>query len=84
MPRTESVPSAEVANQAVNVAVHGNKTRVTLTTAQAASGGEATVNPEAAKPAKWWTRSRVVGAIVVGVATVGATVIAWLQFIQEP
>lgn len=43
LPEGEEVPSHELANQAVHVAVHGDKSRVQVTTAQSSSGGSGSV-----------------------------------------
>lgn len=71
--------SAELANQAMNVAVNGSKARVTVTNAQAATGGTATAGGTAeAKPSGFWTTSRKIGAFIVGVATIVAAIAAVL------
>jgi len=47
MPEGQDVPSAELTNQAVNVAVSGKKSRVTVAAAQASPGGVSSVTPAA-------------------------------------
>lgn len=75
----DEIPSADLADQAVHVAVHGDRARVTVTSAQAASGSTATAG-EGSPPARgFWTIWRTVGAFVVGVATVAAAWFGWLN-----
>lgn len=77
-----SIPTAEQATQAVNVAVHGAKARVTVTTAQT-TGGAAQVNSvtDDDREPSWWTGSRRIGAFIVGLATVVAAVAAVLVLV---
>jgi hypothetical protein len=86
MRRDEDIPSAEAANQAVNVVVSGKRSRVQITTAQAsgsATTATATTSRTDVPPEEsaFWTRSRRIGAIVVGSATVVAAVVAVVQFL---
>jgi hypothetical protein len=79
------VPNAELASQAVNVAVYGRGHRVTVATAQ--SGGDGSSQPVA--PAdeaetRSWKRWAKIGGFVVGVATVVATLIASVEFAKNP
>jgi hypothetical protein len=81
LPVASDTPSAELATQAVNVAVHGNKSRVHVTSASATDQGVATVGQHDSE-APFWTRSKRIAAIVVGVATVIAAVpivVDWLK-----
>jgi hypothetical protein len=50
LPEGEDVPSADLANQAINIAVHGNKARVTVTSAQASASSTASAGT--AQPAE--------------------------------
>jgi hypothetical protein len=50
LPEGEEVPSADLANQAINIAVNGNKARVTVTSAQASAGSNASIGT--AQPAE--------------------------------
>lgn len=43
LPEGEEIPSADLANQAINIAVYGDKARVTVTSAQASGGSDASV-----------------------------------------
>jgi hypothetical protein len=74
------VPAADVANQAVNVVVHGRGSRVNITTAQVAGEGAATAAPTPVEESPFWTRSRRIGAFIVGLATVIGTTIAIIHF----
>lgn len=77
----EGTPSQALANQAVNVAVYGAKARVNIANAQAADGSTARVDgTDATNDSSFWTRSRRVGAFVVGAATVVAAGVALLQW----
>jgi hypothetical protein len=81
MPHGDDVPSAAVATQAVSVAVHGSRARVSVTTAQAADGSAASV--EATEPEQgFWTHGRRVGAFVVELAGVVGAVVAVIQLVH--
>jgi AbiTii len=76
----EHAPSPELAEQALQVAVHGNKNRITLSSAIADHGGTATAMPtsgEGDEPG-FWTTSRRIGALVVGLAAIVTAVAAVL------
>jgi hypothetical protein len=74
----DEAPSAAVADQAVNVVIHGKGARVNVTSAQASGdAAQATANPDTAEKR---SIPRLIGAIVVGIATVAAAVIALLQW----
>ena len=81
-PRSESVPTKAAVDQAVNVAVNGDHSILTVTTAQATDNGKAEVTsePGLTEPG-WWTRLRIAVAAVVGTFTVigGAIAIAQWQ-----
>lgn len=67
---SEGMPSAQTAAQAVNVAVHGNRNRVRVSSAQGAGGAPAAVPEDTA----WWKRWQAVSGLVAGLATLtGAT-----------
>ena len=72
MPATADTPSAEAAEQALNVVFHGNKNRVSVSSAQATGSGKAT----ASAPRDGWSNWKTVGAFVVGLATIIGTLIA--------
>jgi hypothetical protein len=82
MPEDQDVPSAELANQAVNVAVGGKKSRVTVTSAQSSAGGVSHIAPATGNDvdSPFWTRARKIGAFLVGIATIVAAVVAILQW----
>lgn len=71
------MPSAEQASNAVQIVVHGKGARVNV--AHATTGAEATVGSTAHGEGPFWTLGRRIGAAVVGLATLAAAVIAWLQ-----
>ena len=79
MPENAELPSAEIADQAVNVAVYGRKARVNVHSAQASGSGTHSVStgPSPSDHDVSWRR---VGAIFVGVATVAGTLIALAQW----
>jgi hypothetical protein len=83
MPEDQNVPSAELANQAVNVAVSGKKSRVTVAAARSSRGGVSNVTPAAREDVEspFWTTSRKIGAVVVGIATILAAVVAILEWL---
>jgi hypothetical protein len=87
MPRGQEVPTPDQANQAVQVAVNGKRSRVTVMTAQASGNATSTVSPESQSPSAdepgFWTTSRKIGAAIVGLATIAGAVIAWLQLIHH-
>lgn len=87
MPRGQEMPTPDQANQAVQVAVNGKRSRVTVMTAQASGNAISTVSPESQAPAAdepgFGTMSRKIGATIVGLATVAGAVIAWLQLIHH-
>lgn len=76
-------PPAEALTNAVNVAIHGKAPRVTIHAAQATKGGEAhvTTHPTDESP-PWWRTTKVLWALLVGIAGIAGTVIAYLQFIR--
>jgi AbiTii len=80
MAEGEQAPSPELAEQALRVAVYGNKNRITLTNAMAGQGGTATAKPgggEQEEPG-FWTTSRRIGAAIVGLAAIVTAVAAIL------
>lgn len=83
VPDSQPAPNQQQAANAVNVAVYGKKSQVGVTSAAASDNSTASVTtPPAEKPkeAGWWTLGRRIGAAVVGVATIGATYIAYVQW----
>ncbi|GLI26430.1 hypothetical protein ARHIZOSPH14_06720 [Agromyces rhizosphaerae] len=75
-PQGQMLPSAVQAANAVNFVINGHGNRVNI--AQAADSGTATTAPADTAPGSW-TRARIVGAAVVGLATIVGTGIAALQ-----
>lgn len=76
MPDDQGLTSPEAATQAVQVAVTGKRASVTVTTAQASEGGEASISADQPTPpeSKFLTRSRPIGAFPAGLATVTALI----------
>lgn len=79
MPVDKHVPSTAAANQAVQLVVTGKRHNISVNTAQAE--GDATsatvMAPEPKEPdSPFWTRSRRIGAFIVGVATIVGAVAA--------
>lgn len=83
IPNDQSLPSAEAADQAVQVVVTGKRSNVTVTTAQAGHGGAASISTDRPDPPEsgFWTRSRRIGAFIAGLATVVAAIIAVVEFL---
>lgn len=84
MPAGAALPSEEAADQAVGVVVTGKRAKVQVTTAQA-SGTSASASVTTAPPepeSGFWTRSRRIGAFIVGSAGVAAAVVAILEFVR--
>lgn len=84
MPRGEEVPSTEAANQAVQVVVHGGKrSRINVNTSQASGPESTATTTTTSSPAKSesgsWSRSKRIGAFVVGAATIAGAVFAAIQ-----
>jgi len=67
----------------VNVVVTGKRSQVQVTTAQA-GGSDTTATATGPQPQRenspFWTRSRRIGAFIVGLATVAAAVVAIIEF----
>ena len=82
MSDVEALPSAEAANEAVNVLVTGKRPRVHVTSAQASGSG--TTATAGAQPQQeesgFWTRSRKTGAFVAGAVGVAAGIVAIIEF----
>jgi hypothetical protein len=75
MPDEADAPSAAVADNAVNVIVHGKKAKFAVNTAQASGAGKAataTTNPPGEKRSVWVR----IGAAIVGIATIIGTLVA--------
>lgn len=81
VPAAQEVPTAEQADNALNVAVHGRKSRVTITTSQA-SGNSVSSIGQNAKPSGendepgWWTFGRKVWAVLVSIFVVAGAIAA--------
>jgi hypothetical protein len=85
MPHGQDLPTPEQAHQAVQVAVYGRKSQVTVTSALSSGDSTSTASHspsaqlEDLDPA-WWTLGRKIGAFVVGCAIILGTLIAVLAY----
>jgi hypothetical protein len=79
MPAGQGLPSAAAADNAVQVVVSGNHHRITVSTTQASGEASAHTTHMPTHESGWWTRSRRVGAFIVGLATVVAAVVTVTQ-----
>jgi hypothetical protein len=84
MSPTDTLPSADAADQAVSVVVTGRRARVNVASVQASGRATATMTTEAgpAEESGFWTRARRIGAFVVGLAGVIAAVLAVAEFVH--
>jgi hypothetical protein len=81
MAEGQQLPSADLASEAVQVAVHGRGHRITINNAAAAAGGSAIISAGESSQSEeggFWTTSRRIGAVIVGLATIAGTVAAIL------
>lgn len=76
-PAGAALPTSADASRAVSIVIHGKGNRVNV--AHASDGGVAATGEGGAPESRFWTTGRRIGAAVVGVCTIAATVIAWLQ-----
>lgn len=78
-PPTEDVPTAAQTAQAVSVVVHGRNARVQV--AQSDRSGSATIDPASPDQASgpFWTLGKRIWGAAIGLATIAATIIAWIQ-----
>jgi len=84
MPTGQVSPTPEQANQAVQVAVHGRKSQVSVNTAQASGGSTSSVvQPAPGEPTDpvWWRTWSKLGGFIVGCAVILGTVIAVLVYL---
>ncbi|MFB6553554.1 hypothetical protein [Streptomyces sp. NPDC056405] len=81
-PDDANLPTPEQIGQALNVAVHGNRSRVVVTSAHASGESQASVAPAADdEPGLFGTTGRRIGAVVVGLASViGTAAAVWPLF----
>lgn len=81
-PSSSALPTAGVANQAVNVAVQGKRARVTVQSAHASEGSSANLNVDDDRDdSPFWTKSRRVVAFIAGLVTITfavAQVFGWI------
>lgn len=71
-----NLPTPTQAANAVNLVINGRGNRVSI--AQAADGSTIAPAPEEVKP-RFWTIAKVIGAVIVGLATIAGTIIAAFQ-----
>jgi len=77
MPDADTIPSGEVADQAVHVAVHGDGARVNVTTAQSSGGEHHVLLAPTPHDQSLWKK---IGGGAVGLATIAGVIIAILQW----
>jgi hypothetical protein len=86
MPTGQDVPTPDQAHQAVQVAVHGRRSQVTVTTSQASGSATSVVAQESQPPASeetgFWTRGRKIGAAIVGLATIISAIVAVIAYVH--
>jgi hypothetical protein len=84
VPSGHDLPSAAAADHAVQFVVTGKRNQITVNTAQAAEGASAsvTVSPPTEQGASSWSRSRRIGAVVVGTATIVGAVAAVIAIVH--
>ncbi|PPF34953.1 hypothetical protein [Pseudoclavibacter sp. AY1H1] len=75
-PQGQALPRPIQAANAVNLVINGKGNWVSI--AQASDGGVATTSQEGVHSG-FWTKARIVGVSIVGLATITATVIAMVQ-----
>jgi AbiTii len=84
MPDEQDIPSSAVAAHAVNVAVHGRRSSVTVNAAQASSGGHSSMTAPASgqdTDFSLWKRLRRPGVILVGAAAIAGAIAAFGQWL---
>jgi hypothetical protein len=69
MTERDEMPSAAVTEQALQVAVHGNRARVSITTAHASGRASSTAMVDRGESTSFWTPWRRAGAFLAGVAS---------------
>lgn len=72
-------PSEEAVTNAVEVAVYGKARDIHINTVQS-GGGPATIAPSTSHDRPWWRTTKAIWAFAVGLATIAAAAIAWLQW----
>ncbi len=84
MSDADALPSRKAADEAVNVVVTGRRATVNVASSTSSGPGStavSSVETNAGEPGhSAWTRSRMIGGLIVGVATVVAAVVALLQY----
>jgi hypothetical protein len=73
-------PTSEQVAHAVNIVIHGGNPRFTVAAAQSSTGGYASLSSGEGSQDGWWNRSRQLGALIVGLATVVSAVAAVIVF----
>lgn len=77
-PNDQELPSADVTNQAVNVAVHGKNARVVVTSLSSGGDANAGSTDRGVLDPSWWTLGRAAWAAAVGVATIAAAIFGFM------
>ncbi|MGC9536585.1 hypothetical protein [Streptomyces sp. UG1] len=74
LPEDPAIPTAAEGSPGVHVTVNGDGSSVNVSAAQSSGNARSSVNGASASDRKFWTRTRLVGAFIVGLFTIiGAT-----------
>jgi AbiTii len=86
MPDDAAVPSEEVATNAAHYVITGKRNKVIINNAQSGGEGTSGIGPESEREPESprWKRWARFGSGLVGIATVLALVVAWLQYKATP
>jgi hypothetical protein len=80
MPEDGVLPTAEAASNALQVVVTGKRAKVNINNAQTSGPGNANVAVNTSQDESgFWTTSRRIAAVIVGIATVAGAVFAGIQ-----
>jgi AbiTii len=69
-------------SQAVSApfSISGQRNRVTINSAQSNGGGTSTIGQSREPDSDWMRWAKIIGGVIVGVATILGTIFAWLQY----
>jgi hypothetical protein len=76
-------PPRDAVQNAVNVVIHGKKSRVTVNTAQSSGSGNPSVTTGTESPGSppWWRTTKAIWTFIVGATGIAAAVLAYLEVI---
>ncbi|MCJ1698032.1 hypothetical protein MT349_19790 [Rathayibacter caricis] len=78
-PSTEDVPTPAQAAQAVSIVIHGRNARVQVAQSDREGSAALDSSPPGDTRGPFWTIGRRIWGAVIGLATIAATIIAWIQ-----